>query len=267
MSLKTTARAIPAILRIAFAEALAYRAEMLVWILSNTMPLVMLALWHTVAEEAPIGRFTAPDMTAYFLAAFIVRQLTSSWIVWQINMEVREGTLAMRMLRPIHPLVSYGATSLAELPVRSLLSVPAAAIALAYFAGDSLTRDPVMWLLWLLSIAGAWMISVLAQIAIGCLALFLESSAKVADVWLGLFFVFSGYTLPVELFPRGMRAVVEWLPFRYQLGLPVEIMTGAHDRMHALEMVGRSWAWVAVFFVLCTIAWKRGVRRFAAYGG
>jgi ABC-2 type transport system permease protein len=267
VSVRTTVRALPAMLRIGFAEAFAYRAEMLVWILANSMPLVMLALWHAVAAEAPLGRFTGGDMVAYFLATFIVRQLTSSWIVWQINMEVRQGTLSMRLLRPVHPLVAYGATSLAELPVRSLLSVPVAAIALGIFAGGALTRDPVMWLFWLLSIVSAWLISVLAQITIGTLALFLESSTKLADVWLGLFFVFSGYTLPVELFPRRMRYVIDWLPFRYQIGLPVEIMTGAHDRAHALVMVGRSVVWVVVLLVLCTITWRRGVKRFAAYGG
>ncbi len=57
MSLRANLRAVQTMIRIGFVEALAYRAEMLVWILATTMPLVMLALWHAVAREAPIGRF------------------------------------------------------------------------------------------------------------------------------------------------------------------------------------------------------------------
>ena len=73
MSVRNTLRAFPTLLRVGFSEAVAYRAEMLIWVLATTMPLVMLALWSAVAREAPIGRFGQSEFTAYFLADFIVR--------------------------------------------------------------------------------------------------------------------------------------------------------------------------------------------------
>jgi hypothetical protein len=72
-------RAFPTLLRIGFAEAVAYRAEFVIWMLTTTMPLVMLALWTAVAREGPFGRFTQADFVAYYLAALIVRTLSSSW--------------------------------------------------------------------------------------------------------------------------------------------------------------------------------------------
>jgi ABC-2 type transport system permease protein len=267
MSLSATARAVPTMLRIGFAEALAYRAEMLVWILSTTMPLVMLALWHAVAHEAPIGRFGEHEFVAYFLAMFIVRQLTGAWTAWLMNMEIRDGTLALRMLRPVHPLLSYAVSGLAELPVRSLLSVPIASVVLVVVAGDALSRDPVTWAIWVVSIVGGWLITIFASMTIGSLALFFEQSTKIMDVWLALFFVFSGYTVPVELFPPLLRDAVAWMPFRYQLGLPVELMIGAHGRAEALGLLGRQWLVVVVMLVVLLLVWRRGVRRFAAYGG
>ena len=41
-------RAVPALMRIGFAEAVAYRAEFVIWMLSTTLPLVNLALWSAV---------------------------------------------------------------------------------------------------------------------------------------------------------------------------------------------------------------------------
>src|SRR2546425_9114891 len=99
MRLPAAARALPALFKIGFAEAVASRAEFLVWMLSNTMPLIMLALWSAVARESPVGRFGQKEFTAYFLATFIVRQLTSSWAAWQMNYDIRQGTLALRLLR------------------------------------------------------------------------------------------------------------------------------------------------------------------------
>ena len=102
-----TLRAIPTLLRVGLAEAVAYRAEFLVWLLSTNMPLVMLALWSAVARDAPVGRFGQRDFVAYFLAALVVRLMTGAWVVWELTFEIRQGTLAFRLLRPIHPLVAY----------------------------------------------------------------------------------------------------------------------------------------------------------------
>ena len=99
----STARALPTLLKVGFAEAVAYRAELLVWVLSNTMPLIMLALWSAVARDAPVGRFGQREFVAYFLATFVVRQLTASWVSWQMNYEIRQGTLAMRLRRTWRP--------------------------------------------------------------------------------------------------------------------------------------------------------------------
>lgn len=267
MSLRRSLGALPTMLRIGFAEAMAYRAEMLVWILSTTMPLVMLAIWHAVARDEPIGRFGGDEMIAYFLAMFIVRQLTGSWSAWAINMEVRQGTLALRMLRPVHPLLAYAADALAALPVRGLLSIPLATVALVWFAGPELETRPALWGIWAAAVLGGWLITLAVNLAIGCLAMLIESSTKVMDVWLALYFVFSGYTLPVELFPSWLRGIVDWLPFRYQLGLPVELMTGAYDVGTGLVMLARQWIVVAATFGVVALVWRAGVRRFAAFGG
>ena len=267
MSVRSTVRALPTLLRVAFADAVAYRAEMLVWVLATTMPLVMLALWVAVAQGAPIGRYGEPQFVAYFLATFVVRQLTGSWAHYEMNFEVRAGTLAMRLLRPVHPLWAYAAESVAAVPMRVLVSMPVAVIALFVVGRDAVTHDPRMWALWIVSILGAFLLTLFVNLALGCLSLFMESSIKLMDAWLVFYFVLSGYLLPVDLLPHGLRAVVEWLPFRYQLGLPVELVTGAHDVPHALLLIARQWMWVALALGATSIAWRSGLRRFAAYGG
>jgi ABC-2 type transport system permease protein len=95
----------------------------------------------------------------------------------------------------------------------------------------------------------------------------MESSQKLMEVWLVLFFVCSGYMYPLELLPEGLRAVIYWLPFRYQIGLPVELMTGAHGWREALGLLAAQWAWVAIMGALAVGIWRQGLKRFAAFGG
>lgn len=267
MRLPATARALPALFKVGFAEAVAYRAEFLVWMLSNTMPLIMLALWSAVAREAPVGRFGQKEFVAYFLATFIVRQLTSSWAAWLMNYEIRQGTLALRLLRPIHPMVTYAVENVAAQPMRLLVALPMAAVWMWSVGAGHVPRDPALWAVFALAVLGGWLLTFLANFAIGCLAFFMESSIKVMDVWLTLYFVFSGYLIPVELFPPAVRVITDWLPFRYQIGLPVELITSAHDREAALALLGGQWAWVAVMLGGTVLLWRKGLERFAAYGG
>ncbi len=267
-----TLRALPTIMRVGVSEAVAYRAEMLVWVFATTMPFIMLALWSAVAAVAPIvsssGRSYSSGMfTAYFLAVFIVRQLISSWASWEINWEVRQGTLAMRLLRPIHPIVSYGASNLAALPMRSVVTLPVVVIIYALGVGGTFPSDPRVWALWCVAMVGGWLITFFANIAIGSLCLYMESSIKVMDIWLAGFFVFSGYLYPLDMFPSFVRVAADWLPFRYQIGVPVELMTGAHDLSEALRLVTLQWMWAAGLGVGAVLLWNNGVKRFQAYGG
>jgi ABC-2 type transport system permease protein len=151
--------------------------------------------------------------------------------------------------------------------VRSLLSVPIAAVVLVTFEGHQLSKDPAIWAIFVFSILGAWLITLLTNLVVGCLAFFLESSTKIMDVWLAFYFVFSGYMVPIAIFPHAIRSVIDFLPFRYQLGLPVELMIGMHEPREALLLLLRQWMMVGVLFAIVVLVWQRGIRRFESYGG
>lgn len=267
MSVRAGVRAFPALLKIGFAEAVAYRAELLIWILTSTMPLIMLALWSTVAAEGNVGRFGQAELTTYFLSTFIVRQLAASWTCWEINFEVRLGRLSMRLLRPVHPIVAYAAEGLAALPLRLAISFPIALWALISLGADHVALGVQQWLLFAVSIIGAWLLTFFVNIAIGSLSFFMESSIKLMDVYLAAYFVFSGYVVPLELFPTWLRTAIDVMPFRYQLGLPVEILCGQHDIHQTLALLSQQWLFVAFVALLSTFMWKRGVAHFEAFGG
>ena len=264
--LRRALRAYPTLLRIGFAEAIAYRAEMIIWMLTTTMPLVSLALWSSVAAEGPVGPFTQRGFAAYFLATLVVRQLTGSWLVWEMNQEIRTGALSQRLLRPIHPLLAYSASNLAALPIRALFAAPVSVVTLVV-----LERDPGASLgsplLWAASLVGAWCINFCTMAIIGSLAFFLESSTSLFDAWLLAFMFLSGYLVPLDLLPPTIRAVAAALPFRYTLAFPVEIITGALRGRAALHDLAIQWVYVAVAFIVARLTFRAGVRRFSAFGG
>lgn len=265
--IRRSIRAYPTLLRVGLAGAVAYRAEMIVWMLTTTMPLVSLALWSSVAESGPVGPFTQRGFVSYFLATLVVRQLTGSWLVWILNQEIRSGTLGGRLLKPIHPLLVYSAENLAAIPLRSLLVLPIAVVAVFAFEPGALPSSPATLLLWLLSLLGAWLINFFIMALIGSVAFFLESSTAIFDLWMAAFMILSGYLIPLDLFPPSVRALTHALPFRYTLGVPVEIITGTLRGAELHNAMVIQWAYVLGISASALLVWRAGVKRFSAYGG
>lgn len=266
MSVAAALRAAPTLLRVGFAAALAYRAEFIIWMFSTNMPLVMLAMWSSVARNGPVGSYSQDGFAAYYLSTLLVRLLTGVWVVYEITMEVRQGTLGMRLLRPVGPIWSYLADHLSAIPMRGVIALPLLAV-LLWSARGELTQDPLLWALVPFSVLFGFLIVFFLMCAIGALAFFLESAIGLAQLYLGLSAVLSGYLVPLDLFPPGVRSVALALPFRFTLSYPVELMLGRLGRADALWLLAAQVAWMAFSYALFRVLWTAGLRRFGAYGG
>ncbi len=259
-------RKLGALLRLGFAEATAYRASLLVWVLATSMPLISLVLWRSLAEDGPIGGYDQQGFDSYFVAAFLVRQLTSSWVVWDLDRQVRTGELSAMLLRPVHPVVHHVAINLSALPLRSLLAAPVGLGVLLATRGVTLAEDGALLALAIPAIALAWLLNFLTQLAIGCLAFWLTKAAALYDLWLGAYIVLAGYLIPTSLFPAGLAEVARVLPFHAALGFPVELLVGRLSVSEALAGIGLQLAWVVGSGVLAAISWKRGLKAYGAFG-
>lgn len=256
----------PTMLRIGFADLLAYRAQVVIWILTTTMPLVMYAMWSTVAREAPVGRFDQNTFAGYFLSTLVVRQLSASWIVWELNEHIRSGGLATTLLRPVHPLWFFAAENLGAVPFRLLVLIPLTGAAFLFIPDLEISPTPLHIFLYFVTIFLAWVLTFFIQSMIGLLALYTQQSLSVQDAWFGLWSIFSGYLIPLELMPAVQRIAV-WLPFRSMGSLPTEIILGHLEGDALLQGLFAQLMWVVIALVIVRAAWSMAIRRFEAYGG
>lgn len=258
---------VAALLRVGLSEAVAYRGEFVIWMLTTNMPLVMLALWTAVARDAPVGRYGQAEFGAYFLLAMIVRLLTGSWIVWQLTYEIRQGALNQRLLRPLHPFINYAVRQAAAIPLRVLMASPILIALLAWVGTAQLSPRAHDWLLLLPALVGSWGLTISLMLLIGSLALFWDSALSLFDLWLALYFVFSGYTIPLELFPGLVQGVLTSLPFRFLLSFPVELCLGRLTPAQALHGLALQWTYLALTCGAALWTFRRGLARYSAFGG
>jgi len=243
-----------------------YRLQVVIWILTIVLPLIMLAGWLSIAENGPVGSYDKTAFIAYYLAAFIVRNMTGMWFIWEMDSDMRLGSLSFRLLKPMDPIVHYMAVALSTRPLRVLLLGPVCVAALLLIPGLNWAVDPLSLLLFATSLAGSWMILFLMQYTIGLLGFWITRTTSVNDAWFFMYSLTSGYLVPLDLFPPAVLRVVAVLPFRYAMSFPVELLMHRLAIGAILQGIAIQWVWIAVIYGIYRSVWKRGLRRYSAVG-
>jgi ABC-2 type transport system permease protein len=259
-------RATPALMRVAWADLFAYRAEMVIWILTNILPLFMLALWDAVVRDGAIAGYGPAETGRYFVAMLVVRQLTGNWVAWELSFLIRSGNLNGQLLRPIHPLWISATWMVAALPWRVAILGPLVAAVLA------LRPDLLAWpgaaaiALFALSTALAWVLSFLIQSLLGALSFWIDKSDGVFGVWFAVWSLGAGYLAPTAFFPAPVQPWLRTLPLRGTLAVPVELLGGFLTPADAVFDLAVQAAWCAALWLLLARVWRAGLARYGAFG-
>lgn len=265
-ALGATLRAYPTLLRIYWARTLEYRVQIMIWILSGAVPLVMLAVWLSLAQEGPIGSFNAGTFVGYYLAAIFLRRMTGVWIIWDLSRDIRTGGLSARLLRPLHPLHYDLARTLASRPLQALLVGPPIALALWLYPGRQLDLSALNLLRVTAATGMALLLEFFFQYAIGLTAFWTSQAVAFHEVWFFIKALGSGYVIPLALMPEGVRRLLDWTPFPMMLSFPLEMLLGRLSPEQAARGFLVQSLWLLFAVLLVAGLWRQGIRRYEAFG-
>lgn len=255
-----------ALMRRSLAAMFEYRASMLIWMLINVMPLVMLAVWFSMSEGGPIAGYTQTDFVSYYLLLAFVQQMTNVWVIYELDYEIRHGDLSIKLLHPLNPLHDYLSTNLADKILRPFALIPLALIAWLIFPAIHYDVTPLNLVLFVVAMAAAWLIRFISQYIFGLLAFWVSDSMTLNDIWFALSEMLGGMIAPLDLFPPNVTAVANWLPFRFMLSFPVEIVSGRLTPIGLASGFAAMIFWVVLSVIVYRWVWRRGIRQFSAFG-
>jgi ABC-2 type transport system permease protein len=250
-------------LSVYYAHMLEYRAELFLWALSGTLPLILMGVWIQASQQGQFG-LNSEEFVRYFLMVFLVRQFTIVWVVWEFEKEVVQGKLSPRLLQPIDPVWHHVASHLSErlarLPFALLL------VGLFFFLYPQAVWIPSLKsiLLFPLVLGLAFTLRFLMQYTFALFAFWTERASAIEQFWFLFYLFLSGMIAPLEVFPPAVRQVAQWTPFPYLIhfpasiliGLPVDIVRGV------LMMLG----WSLLFFIWNRWLWRKGLKQYSGMG-
>lgn len=240
-----------------------YRAELYLWALTGVMPIIMMGVWREAATRHDFG-MSPSELTRYFLAVFLIRQLTMVWVIWEFESQVVSGTLSPQLLHPIHP---FWRTLIWHLTER----VARAPFALALLLLWLWAFPDALWVpslrdvgLSALAVAAAFLTRFVIQSAFAAVAFWSERASSLEELWFIVFMALSGMLAPLEMFPPSVRSFAELTPFPYFVYFPVKLLLGQPvDVLKGFTVLA---LWGLAGFVGFRVLWRRGLRHYSAMG-
>jgi ABC-2 type transport system permease protein len=245
-----------------------YRAAMLIWLLGRIIePTMYLVVWSTVAraQGGTVGAYGVPDLAAYYIVFMVVNQLTFTWIMWEYEYLIKDGTLAGLLLRPLHPIHRDIADNLAYKVLTTGALLPVVALLVITFRP---AFDFQWWstLAFVPALVLAYLLRFLLEWTLALSAFWSTRTSALNQIYFTAMFFFAGRLAPLDLFPAWMQTLANALPFRWMVYFPVELLIGRLDVSAALRGLTMQAIWLAVVIVFLNVVWRAGVRQFSAVG-
>lgn len=245
-----------------------YRAQSFLWLLLTVVrPVVFLAAWTAVAEAqgGQVGGYSVGDFAAYYVCLTLAIQLTMTWNAWDFELEIQQGKLSPKLLRPLHPvhyalvenLVWKGVTLIGLLPVLMVI---------AWSFGATFRTQWWHVVLFLPSIVLAMALNFLFGWVVASVAFWTTRVEPWPTVMDRFRFLLAGQVAPMALLPGPLQVLAFVLPFGYQLGVPAEILRGGTSFEQTLLLMLGQVVWLGITFVAFKLVWQRGVRQYSAVG-
>ncbi|AFZ57833.1 ABC-2 family transporter protein [Anabaena cylindrica FACHB-243] len=251
------------LLSVYYAYMLEYRSELVLWILSGSLPIILMGVWIKAAQGGQFS-LTSIDFARYFFAVFLVRQMTVVWVIFDFEREVIEGKLSPRLLQPIDPGFHHLANHVSERFAR----MPFVFLLIGFFF---LLYPQAFWLpslpnLFLFSLASllAFALRFLIQYTFAMFSFWTERATALESFWFLFFLFLSGMIAPLEVFPEAVRNVVMFTPFPYLIHFPASILVGLPVDLTRgfLSILG----WLLVFMGANRLLWRAGLKRYSGMG-
>ncbi len=257
------------LIRIRFLMMLAYRVNYYSGIIIYAINIgAYYFLWGAIyGEQETLGGFTVSQMTTYVAVSWMARAFYFNNLDREIGNEIRDGSVAIQMIRPYNYLVVKMMQGFGEGIFRFLLfMIPGMVLACLLFP-VKLPSDPGIWAVYLVMLFFSFLINSQINILTGLAAFFVESSEGMMRLKRVAVDLFSGVIVPISFFPGWLEGAMKWLPFQAITYLPSSVFTGRTPASEIGGVLGLQLLWFLILLLPIALVWRSARTRLFVQGG
>ena len=255
--------------RATYMIGIVYRFGFLFTILGNLVYLgVAYYLWKSIYHYSDTIRGLTFNETFLYVglgsAIFILLKTYADWI---IHYEIREGSIATYLTKPMDFQLYALFANLGSLLMNlTAISIPTALVMAFVFKvkvalGIGFLFFPVSLLL-------AFLISFSIDYFVGLIGFYSESIWGFSTTKEIIVTVFSGALIPLQFFPEAIQKVLYWLPFQAIYHTPLMMITRPDQGLNVfIPMLLIQMAWAIIMFTVARMFYYQAIKVLRVAGG
>ena len=262
------------VLNIGIQNSLTYRFNFLARALFGLIPLIaILYLWRTIyagkVSGALVGTYSFVEMVSYYLLITIVDALTAvNEDDWQIAADIKDGNISQFLLKPIDYLWYRFCLFLSgRLTYLAVAAVPLAIFIFYLRKYFVLPPDWGTFGWFLISIGLTALLQFFMSYMMAMLAFWVMEVSTFIFIMFAFEYIASGHMFPLNILPPVLERALYYTPFPYQLYFPVSIYMGKTTGAELARGLAIQCFWVVATYAFARLAWKQGIKKYAAAGG
>lgn len=253
-----------------FQHVFQHRARNFMWFLIAFInPLVLLLFWQGILSgDQRIQGWNIDSMRTYYMFLIMAQAALMHHVELTVAFnDIKQGELMRELLKP-YPYFLMRLT--AETPWRTIQAFYSviAVIIVPYLLKAPIvaSHDSMIILQAVLIAVNAFFISFLFKMIVGLVAFWMTNIDSVLEVNDVSLFALSGLVMPVNLFPQWMQTVAHFTPYPYILYYPISSFIGIYNSADLLNIILLQFGWIVGLFILSSLMWKRGLKKFSGIG-
>lgn len=255
-------------------EFFVYKTNFLFFMLGEILySFIMFFVWKAVFTSSDSGTFmgfTMINMVVYLFMTYLSTVLTESDMSYVIGEEIVEGSIAMRLIKPVNYDTSFFFQEVGNKLIMvgvMLLPMIVGVEVYRYVVTGTLMFNGLRFLTFFISIVFGYILSFYFNMCFGFLAFWLKNLWG-ANLLKGSIIKFlSGAIIPIAFLPPVIGHVLNVLPFASLTYTPVMIYMGMYTTSQTLFFLGLQVFWMLVFFGLSKCIWRFAIKRLCVQGG
>ncbi len=253
-------------------NSLEYRFNFFMGFISLFFPIfIQLFLWKAVYSHAVnvnLYGFTYQQMIVYTIVAALISRLVATGLEYDINHDIKSGGLNKYLVRPIgyFPYKIYvflGGKVLSF--VVTLLLLLGIILFIAYYIHAPIGVARI--LVFIVVLALAVILNSMISYTVSAIAFWLTDVSYFFHVTALLIQIFSGGIFPLDIFGQRLLTLFNWLPFKYTIYMPVNVINGKLAMIQVLHVIGLQLLWIGIIILLSRHIWKVAIKKYIAVGG
>lgn len=257
------------LLKVHLSATLEYRGALLIWILVELVSLtsstfIWLAVFRT---NNNVGGYDFTKIISYYLLVLVVGSFTSVFVSEHLPRRIKDGQISSDLMKPFsiafEQLLNQFSFKLTQLTMKIPIYI---IVGLLFTYLFEIKFNGIYLLLALVVCLFSYILHFSIDIVISYFAFWFDDVWSLSHLKNVILMVLGGLTFPLDLLPKNLQTIFNFLPFHLIYYFPVKVAQGAVSTQMFISQFLQLILWILVFLLLGKILWRLGLRKYGAYG-